>query len=90
MNIARTTLSSKILTGDKDHFATLAVDAIMRLKGGRMTTRRGRRGRRLTAPRRRQQPALRGLLKGRAGGGGGAPLGGPASLEGEGSSGQVS
>jgi T-complex protein 1 subunit beta len=34
MNIAKTTLSSKILTGDKDHFATLAVDAIMRLKGG--------------------------------------------------------
>lgn len=33
MNIARTTLSSKILTGDKDHFSTLAVDAIMRLKG---------------------------------------------------------
>ena len=33
MNIARTTLSSKILTHDKDHFAKLAVDAIMRLKG---------------------------------------------------------
>ncbi|KAL6748933.1 T-complex protein 1 beta subunit [Haematococcus lacustris] len=33
MNIARTTLSSKILTGDKQHFANLAVDAIMRLKG---------------------------------------------------------
>eukprot|EP00798_Chlamydomonas_sp_ICE-L_P025258 gene25258-10907_t len=33
LNIARTTLSSKILTGDKDHFARLAVDAIMRLKG---------------------------------------------------------
>jgi len=33
MNIARTTLSSKILTGDKEHFANLAVDAIMRLKG---------------------------------------------------------
>ncbi len=32
MNIARTTLSSKILTHDKDHFAKLAVDAIMRLK----------------------------------------------------------
>ncbi len=33
MNIARTTLSSKILTLDKDHFAELAVDAVLRLKG---------------------------------------------------------
>jgi chaperonin GroEL (HSP60 family) len=33
LNIARTTLSSKILTHDKDHFAELAVDAVMRLKG---------------------------------------------------------
>ena len=33
MNIARTTLSSKILTHDKDHFAELAVDAVLRLKG---------------------------------------------------------
>ena len=33
LNIAQTTLSSKILTGDKEHFANLAVDAIMRLKG---------------------------------------------------------
>ena len=33
MNIARTTLSSKILTHDKDHFANLACDAVMRLKG---------------------------------------------------------
>ncbi|CAG9462643.1 unnamed protein product [Pedinophyceae sp. YPF-701] len=33
INIARTTLSSKILTQDKDHFAELAVDAICRLKG---------------------------------------------------------
>lgn len=33
MNIAKTTLSSKILTGDKEHFANLAVDALMRLKG---------------------------------------------------------
>lgn len=33
LNIARTTLSSKILTNDKDHFAELAVDAVMRLKG---------------------------------------------------------
>ncbi|XP_064627390.1 T-complex protein 1 subunit beta-like [Lineus longissimus] len=32
MNIARTTLSSKILTNHKDHFAKLAVDAILRLK----------------------------------------------------------
>lgn len=35
MNIARTTLSSKILTQYKDHFANLAVDAILRLKGHR-------------------------------------------------------
>ena len=33
LNIARTTLSSKILTHDKDHFAALAVDAVMRLRG---------------------------------------------------------
>ena len=33
LNIARTTLSSKILTHDKDHFAELAVDAVLRLKG---------------------------------------------------------
>jgi len=33
VNIARTTLSSKILTQDKDHFAELAVDAVLRLKG---------------------------------------------------------
>ncbi|KNC82622.1 T-complex protein 1 subunit beta [Sphaeroforma arctica JP610] len=33
MNIARTTLSSKIVYQDKDHFATLAVNAVMRLKG---------------------------------------------------------
>ncbi|KAG2436977.1 hypothetical protein HYH02_011409 [Chlamydomonas schloesseri] len=33
LNIAKTTLSSKILTVDKEHFANLAVDAIMRLKG---------------------------------------------------------
>jgi chaperonin GroEL (HSP60 family) len=32
MNIARTTLSSKILTHDKDHFAKLCVDAVLRLK----------------------------------------------------------
>mmetsp|Transcript_647 Transcript_647/g.1360 ORF Transcript_647/g.1360 Transcript_647/m.1360 type:complete len:530 (-) Transcript_647:562-2151(-) len=33
LNIARTTLSSKILTQHKDYFANLAVDAILRLKG---------------------------------------------------------
>lgn len=33
MNIARTTLSSKLLTHHKDHFARLAVEAVMRLKG---------------------------------------------------------
>ena len=33
LNIARTTLSSKLLTNDKEHFAQLAVDAVMRLKG---------------------------------------------------------
>lgn len=33
MNIARTTLSSKILFHQKDHFAKLAVDAVLRLKG---------------------------------------------------------
>ncbi|GKF29087.1 T-complex protein 1 subunit beta [Tanacetum coccineum] len=33
MKIAMTTLSSKILSQDKEHFATLAVNAVMRLKG---------------------------------------------------------
>lgn len=33
MNIAMTTLSSKILSQDKEHFANIAVDAVMRLKG---------------------------------------------------------
>lgn len=33
LNIARTTLSSKILTQHKDYFSNLAVDAILRLKG---------------------------------------------------------
>ncbi|XP_030070367.1 T-complex protein 1 subunit beta [Microcaecilia unicolor] len=33
LNIARTTLSSKLLTHHKDHFAKLAVDAVLRLKG---------------------------------------------------------
>ncbi|CRG91344.1 putative T-complex protein 1 subunit beta [Talaromyces islandicus] len=31
--IARTTLSSKVLAQDRDHFATLACDAVLRLKG---------------------------------------------------------
>jgi len=33
VNIARTTLSSKVLAADKDYFANLAVDAVLRLKG---------------------------------------------------------
>merc|ERR1740128_439374 len=33
MNVARTTLSSKILSQHKDFFANLAVDAVLRLKG---------------------------------------------------------
>ena len=33
MNIARTTLSSKLLTQHKDYFAELAVNAVLRLKG---------------------------------------------------------
>ncbi|XP_043468641.1 T-complex protein 1 subunit beta [Leptopilina heterotoma] len=33
MNIARTTLSSKILSHHKEHFSKLAVDAVTRLKG---------------------------------------------------------
>eukprot|EP00761_Pharyngomonas_kirbyi_P011914 gb/GECH01011940.1/.p1 GENE.gb/GECH01011940.1/~~gb/GECH01011940.1/.p1 ORF type:complete len:529 (+),score=161.12 gb/GECH01011940.1/:1-1587(+) len=33
INIARTSLSSKILYTSKDHFAKLAVDAVLRLKG---------------------------------------------------------
>ncbi|RXW22750.1 hypothetical protein EST38_g3107 [Candolleomyces aberdarensis] len=32
-NIARTTLSSKVLSQDKGYFANLAVDAVLRLKG---------------------------------------------------------
>lgn len=32
LNIARTTLSSKILTQYKDQFSNLAVDAVLRLK----------------------------------------------------------
>ena len=33
LNIARTTISSKILNCDKEHFANLAVDAVLRLRG---------------------------------------------------------
>ena len=33
MNIARTTLSSKVLAEHKDYFSNLAVDAVLRLKG---------------------------------------------------------
>lgn len=33
VNIAKTTLSSKLLTQDKQHFADLAVEAVLRLKG---------------------------------------------------------
>lgn len=33
LNIARTTLSSKLLTQDKEHFSKLAVEAVLRLKG---------------------------------------------------------
>lgn len=33
LNIARTTLSSKVLSQDKDYFSNLAVDAVLRLKG---------------------------------------------------------
>lgn len=33
MNIARTTLSSKILAQEKDYFAKMCVDAVLRLKG---------------------------------------------------------
>ena len=32
LRVARTTLSSKILTNDRDHFAELAVDAVLRLQ----------------------------------------------------------
>lgn len=33
LNISRTTLSSKVLSQDKEHFSKLAVDAVLRLKG---------------------------------------------------------
>ena len=33
MKIARTTISSKLLKYEKEHFAKLAVDAVLRLKG---------------------------------------------------------
>ena len=32
-NIAKTTISSKLLNHEKEHFATLALDAVLRLKG---------------------------------------------------------
>jgi T-complex protein 1 subunit beta len=35
MDIASTTLSSKLVTDSKNHFANLAVDAVLRLKGSR-------------------------------------------------------
>lgn len=35
LNIARTTLSSKIVRNDKDHFSRLCVDAVLRLKGSK-------------------------------------------------------
>jgi T-complex protein 1 subunit beta len=38
-NIARTTLSSKVLSQDKDYFANLAVDAVLRLKASASLTR---------------------------------------------------
>lgn len=34
LSIARTTLSSKILSGEKEKFAEIAVDAVTRIKGG--------------------------------------------------------
>jgi T-complex protein 1 subunit beta len=33
MNLARTTLSSKLMTQQKEKFAKIAVDAVLRLKG---------------------------------------------------------
>ena len=33
LNIARTTLSSKVISQDKDYFSNLVVDAVLRLKG---------------------------------------------------------
>jgi len=33
LNIAKTTLSSKVVSQDKDHFSKLCVDAVLRLKG---------------------------------------------------------
>lgn len=32
INIAKTTLSSKVLSHDKEYFSTMAVDAVLRLK----------------------------------------------------------
>ena len=36
LNIARTTLSSKILANEKEKFAEIAVDAVTRIKGGNL------------------------------------------------------
>lgn len=44
LNIARTTLSSKIVYQDKDYFAKLAVDAVMRLKVSVIKREGGRQG----------------------------------------------
>jgi len=33
LNMAKTTLSSKVVSQDKEHFAKLCVDAVLRLKG---------------------------------------------------------
>lgn len=33
LSIARTTLSSKVLTNEREHFSRIAVDAVLRLKG---------------------------------------------------------
>lgn len=47
-NIARTTLSSKVLAQDKDYFANLAVDAVLRLKVSLSRSKAGTSGPRLT------------------------------------------
>ena len=58
LNIAKTTLSSKVLSQDKEMFAEIAVNAVLKLKGASGTPtarRRRRRGRR----RRRRAPTPR-------------------------------
>ena len=35
INIAKTTLSSKVLSQDKEHFSEIAVEAVLKLKGSR-------------------------------------------------------